>query len=223
MAHADIKQLSSQLGYTFQAEATLKEALTHRSAGKPHNERLEFLGDAVLNLVIADELLKRHPGLKEGELSPIRASLVRGDTLAAIAKELALGQYLSLGPGEIKTGGTERTSTLADALEALFGAVFVDGGFAAAQALILQVYHKRLSAQQVSAKDAKTELQEYLHANKIPLPSYKLIQSTGAAHAKNFQVACTIEALGLSQEGNATTRRKAEQQAALNMLKHLKK
>lgn len=222
MTHANLNTLIKRLGYTFQTEAIFKEALTHRSAGKPHNERLEFLGDAVLNLVIANELLNRHPTLKEGEISPLRASLVQRDTLAAIAKELSLGECLFLGPGEIKTEGVKRTSLLANALEALFGAVFVDGGFEAAERLILSVYHSRLNSK-VSVKDAKTELQEYLHANKISLPIYELIQSTGAAHAKHFHVVCTIQALDLSKEGRGTTRRKAEQEAAQAILTHLKK
>lgn len=219
------KQLSQKLGYVFQSEALLKQALTHRSVGSPNNERLEFLGDSVLNLVIADVLLKRYPSLKEGELSPLRAELVKGETLAVIAKELNLGIYLLLGPGEIKTGGAERTSILADTLEAIFGALFLDGGFKAAQALILRVYHSRLEthqANQASAKDSKTELQEYLHAHRIPLATYTLIQTKGAAHAQEFHVSCTIEPLNLSKRGTALTRRKAEQVAACAVLNYLK-
>ncbi len=222
----NIKPLSKRLGYTFQSEATLKQALTHRSASTPHNERLEFLGDAVLSLVISDALFKRYPNLKEGELSPLRAALVKGETLAVIAKELDLGSHLLLGPGEIKTGGTERTSILADAFEAILGAVFLDGGFKAAEALILRVYHSRLEthqANQAAVKDSKTELQEYLHAHHIPLATYTLIQTKGAAHAQEFHVSCTIESLGLSKESSSTTRRKAEQLAAFAVLKQLKK
>lgn len=226
MALENIKKLNTRLEYTFQSEGTLKQALTHCSAGTPHNERLEFLGDSVLNLIITNALFKRYPNLKEGELSPLRAELVKGETLAIIAKELALGECLSLGPGEIKTGGTERTSILADALEAIFGAVFLDGGFNAAEALILRVYHSRLEqhhANQASGIDSKTELQEYLHAHKIPLATYTLIQTKGAAHAQEFHVSCSIKSLDLSKKGSGTTRRKAEQLAAYAVLKHLKK
>ncbi|MDX2345919.1 MAG: ribonuclease III [Legionella sp.] len=220
------QKFNTQLEYNFQNPTYLKQALTHRSAGTRHNERLEFLGDAVLDLVIADVLLKRYPELKEGELSPLRAELVKGETLAVIAKELNLGEALYLGAGEIKTGGAERTSILANALEAIFGAVFLDGGFQAAEKLILQIYHSRLGqhhANQASAKDAKTELQEYLHAHKMPLAVYTLTETKGAAHAQEFFVTCSISALNLSKKGCSTTRRKAEQLAAEALLKHLKK
>ncbi|MCH9755737.1 MAG: ribonuclease III [Gammaproteobacteria bacterium] len=226
MPPLNTKQLSIRLGYTFQSEATLKQALTHRSFGAPHNERLEFLGDSILNLVIANALFKRYPNLKEGELSPLRAELVKGETLAVIAKELDLGEYLLLGPGEIKTGGAKRTSILADTLEAILGAVFLDGGFEITEKLVLNIYHSRLeqhSANQASIKDSKTELQEYLHAKKMPLATYTLIKTEGAAHAQEFHVSCTVESLGLSKESRGTTRRKAEQLAACAIIKHLKK
>ena len=218
--------LSAHLGYTFQSDAYFKQALTHRSAGAPHNERLEFLGDAILNLVMADILYQRYPALKEGELSPLRAELVKGETLATIAKELALSELLSLGPGEIKTGGAKRTSILADALEAIFGAVYLDGGFEAAKQVILNVYDSRLKQHrpnQAAIKDAKTALQEYLHAHKIPLATYTLIQTEGAQHAQQFHVSCTISSLNLSKKGQSTTRRKAEQLAADAVLKQLQK
>jgi ribonuclease III len=220
------KKLSARLGYTFQNTVYFKQALTHRSAGTPHNERLEFLGDAVLDLVIADVLLKRYPALKEGELSPLRAELVKGETLAIIARELHIGEVISLGAGEIKTGGAKRTSILANALEAIFGAVFLDGGFKAAENLILHVYQSRLAthqANQASARDAKTELQEYLHTHKIPLASYTLIETKGAAHIQEFYVSCSIASLNLSKKASGTTRRKAEQLAAEALLKYFNK
>ncbi|MCH9689848.1 MAG: ribonuclease III [Gammaproteobacteria bacterium] len=226
MTHEKNTTLSVRLGYVFQSEAYLKQALTHRSAGTPHNERLEFVGDAVLSLVIANLLFKRYPSLKEGELSPLRAELVKGDTLAVIAKELNLGEILHLGPGEIKNGGAERASILADALEAIFGAVFLDGGYQAAELVILHVYHSRIEhhhAKQASAKDSKTELQEYLHAHHIPLATYALVQTEGAPHAQTFHVSCTISSLDLSEKRSSATRKKAEQLAASALLKHLKK
>jgi ribonuclease III len=226
MTHKENIALSARLGYVFKSEAYLKQALTHRSAGTPHNERLEFIGDAVLSLVIANLLFKRYPTLKEGELSPLRAELVKGDTLAIIAKELNLGGTLSLGPGEIKNGGAKRASILADAFEAILGAVFLDGGFQAAELVILHVYHSRIEhhhAKQASAKDSKTELQEYLHAHHIPLATYALVQTEGAPHAQTFHISCSISSLDLSKKGSCTTRRKAEQLAACALLKHLKK
>lgn len=225
MTHEEKTALNARLGYVFKSEAYLKQALTHRSAGTPHNERLEFIGDAVLSLVIANLLFERYPTLKEGELSPLRAELVKGDTLAVIAKELNLGDILHLGPGEVKNGGTERASILADALEAIFGAVFLDGGFQAAERVILHVYHSRMEhhhAKQASAKDSKTELQEYLHAHHLPLATYALLQAEGAPHAQTFHVSCTVSSLNLSKKGISTTRRKAEQLAAFELLKHLK-
>ncbi len=226
MTDVDTKVLCTHLQYLFKSEKILQQALTHRSFGTPHNERLEFLGDAVLNLVIADALLKRYPSLPEGKLSPMRAELVKGETLACIAKELHLSEYLLLGPGEIKTKGAYRTSILADALEAVFGAIFLDGGFTAAEAAVLQVYRARLethNAKQAANTDFKTALQEYLHAHKIPLPTYKLIQTKGAAHTQTFHVTCNIDILNLSKSGQGPTRRKAEQLAASALLKHLRK
>jgi ribonuclease-3 len=226
MGSESLQKLSTRLGYLFQNTAYFTQALTHRSAGTPHNERLEFLGDAVLDLVIADVLLKRYPTHKEGELSLLRAELVKGESLAIIAKELQIGEALYLGPGETKTGGATRTSILANALEAILGAVFLDGGFQAAEKLILHVYHSRLinhHANHTSVKDAKTELQEYLHANKIPLANYVLIQTEGAQHAQKFHVSCNIPSLKLSKKASGTTRRKAEQLAAAALLKYFNK
>ena len=178
----------------------------------------------MLSLVIADALFKRYPSQKEGKLSVLRAELVKGETLAIIAKEHALGALIKLGAGEIKTGGAERTSILANALEALLGAVFWDGGFEAATRVILNMYHTRLEQNaMLTTKDAKTELQEHLHAHKIPLARYSLIQTEGAQHAQQFHVLCSVDSLRLSEKGQGKTRRSAEQAAALALLSQLEK
>lgn len=218
--------LCSQLGYQFQSENYLKQALTHRSASSCHNERLEFLGDAILNFIIAHALFERFPQLKEGELSLLRAKLVNGNTLAAIAKTFNLGEMIALGPGEIKTGGKQRTSILSDTLEAIFGAVYLDGGIGAAEALILKIYRTlidQIDITQVVAKDPKTELQEYLHAKKIPLPTYHLLATHGVQHDQQFDVLCCLKTLDLSEKGRGKTRRQAEQNAAKCMLAYIKK
>ena len=220
-----MQALMKKLDYIFQDDAYLKEALTHRSAGTPHNERLEFLGDAVLDLVIADALLKQHKTLKEGEISPIRAALVKGETLAIIAKELGLPDAIYLGPGEIKTGGATRSKILANALEAIFGAIFMDGGYHQAEKAILKLYAPYLTQEnphEILQKDAKTALQEYLHAHKMPLASYTLTATKGAAHAQTFHITCSIKAHNLSETGVGSSRKKAEQIAAASLLKHLK-
>lgn len=225
MKNTALLALIKQLDYTFQAERYLNQALTHRSASTSHNERLEFLGDAVLNLVIADELLKRYPTLAEGKLSPMRAALVKGETLAEIAKALNLGPALKLGLGEQKTGGAKRTSILADALEALFGAIYLDGGFDAAKKIILKLYDTRLQTDDIARileKDAKTTLQEYTQAQKISLPCYTLTKREGKDHAQQFHITCYIESINDSTKAVSTTRRKAEQLAASAMLKKLR-
>jgi len=225
MPNQSLKQLTKQLGYSFKSEAYLKRALTHRSASTSHNERLEFLGDSVLNFVISDALFKRYPNLTEGELSRLRAHLVKGETLATIASELSLGNALYLGSGEIKSKGAERKSTLADALEAIFGAVFLDGGFDACEQVILDVFHTRLEKHtpETNTKDPKTELQEYMQAKKMPLPTYTLTQTKGEDHNKSFHITCAANALNLSKQGVSTTRQGAEQIAALALLDELKK
>ena len=208
--------LSKKLGYVFKQPQLLQRALTHRSHTAEHNERLEFLGDSILGCVIADHLYSHYPQLSEGELSRLRSTLVREETLVTLAQQLDLGSHLRLGEGELKSGGFRRPSILADALEALFGAVFQDSGFEAAQQVILNLYLPYLEKIDIQAlgKDAKTLLQEYLQGKRIPLPTYNVIAMQGEAHAQSFQVECVIPSLKISARGLGTSRRSAEQQAA---------
>jgi len=208
--------LSIKLGYVFKQPQLLQRALTHRSYAPEHNERLEFLGDSILGCVIAKHLYNSYPLLSEGELSRLRSSLVKEETLAILALELDLGSYLRLGEGELKSGGFRRPSILADALEALFGAVFLDSGFAGAEKTVLNLYLPYLERVDIQGqgKDAKTRLQEYLQARRIPLPSYSVIATQGEAHAQSFEVECAIPSLRVSARGSGASRRNAEQQAA---------
>ncbi len=212
----DYGPLQRKLGYSFAHASLLQQALTHRSHSTPHNERLEFLGDSVLNCSIADELYDRFSDLKEGELSRLRANLVRQETLAGLAQDLELGTYLRLGEGELKSGGFRRPSILADGLEALIGAVFLDGGFAAAQGVIRALYASLLEHldPQTLGKDPKTLLQELLQARKIPLPQYAVVATQGAAHKQLFEVECQIPQLAIRTTGFGASRRIAEQEAA---------
>jgi ribonuclease-3 len=208
--------LCKKLGYEFKQSQLLQRALTHRSYAPEHNERLEFLGDSILGCVIAKHLYSRYPQLSEGELSRLRSNLVKEETLATLAQQLDLGNYLKLGEGELKSGGFRRPSILADALEALFGAVFLDGGFADAEKVVLNLYVPYLEKVDVRTlgKDAKTLLQEYLQGKRIPLPAYNVVDTQGEAHAQSFQVECVIPSLKISTRGTGTSRRNAEQQAA---------
>lgn len=212
----DYGPLQRKLGYTFVQASLLQQALTHRSHSAPHNERVEFLGDSVLNCCIAYELYQRFGELREGELSRLRANLVRQEALAELAQDLDLGSYLLLGEGEMKSGGFRRPSILADALEALFGAVFLDSGFAAAEAVIRRLYASSLERldPQTLGKDPKTLLQELLQARKIPLPQYTVVATQGAAHKQMFEVECQIPKLAIRTTGHGTSRRIAEQEAA---------
>jgi ribonuclease III len=216
--------LAKSLGYQFDDPNLLKQALTHCSAGSRNNERLEFLGDALLGCVIAAELFDRHPKAREGELSRLRASLVRRESLADLAQGLDIGRYLKLGTGERKSGGHNRNSILADALEAVFGAIYLDGGFAACRQSILGLFSDKLAAvaDPEALKDAKTRLQEHLQSRQMALPEYTIIEVSGEAHAQSFRVQC---ALGDSQLaptlGSARSRRQAEQKAAGKMLEQL--
>ena len=212
----DYGPLQRKLGYSFAQAPLLQQALTHRSHGTPHNERIEFLGDSVLNCCVAHELYRRFGDLKEGELSLLRANLVRQETLAELAQELELGIFLRLGEGELKSGGFRRPSILADGLEALFGAVFLDGGFAAAQGVIHGLYASLLEHldPQTLGKDPKTLLQELLQSRKIPLPQYAVVATQGAAHEQLFQVECQIPQLAIRTIGFGASRRIAEQEAA---------
>jgi len=212
----DYGPLQRNLGYSFAQASLLLKALTHRSYSAANNERIEFLGDSVLNCCVALELYQRFGTLKEGELSRLRANLVRQETLADLAQQLELGTYLQLGEGELKSGGFRRPSILADGLEALLGAVFLDGGFDAAQAVIRGLYAKLLEHldPQTLGKDPKTLLQELLQARKIPLPQYAVIATEGAAHNQLFQVECQIPQLAIRTTGYGASRRIAEQEAA---------
>lgn len=211
-----IDQLQARLGHVFADTRLLQEALTHRSFGQPNNERFEFLGDSILNCVTAIALFERFGELREGELSRVRASLVRQEALYRIALALELGDCLRLGEGELKSGGSRRPSILADAVEALFAAVFLDAGFAAAKTVIDGLYAPLLAEVDPCkpSKDPKTALQEWLQGRRIPVPTYVMVQALGEAHAQEFEVACEIPKLGVRTLGRGPSRRIAEQQSA---------
>ncbi|MDR2452432.1 MAG: ribonuclease III [Candidatus Accumulibacter sp.] len=215
--------LERALDYRFADDTLLLTALTHRSHGAAHNERLEFLGDAILNAVIARQLFERFPRIPEGDLSRLRAHLVRQDSLHQLALSLSLGDHLRLGEGELKSGGAARPSILADSLEAVFGAVWLDGGFDDASRVIGRLYTGLLAGivPGKSLKDAKTDLQEYLQGRRLPLPKYVLAGTEGEAHAQLFTVVCEIECLRVSTKGQAGNRRAAEQIAAEKALAEL--
>lgn len=209
-------RLETALGHTFGRAELLLQALTHRSYGSPHNERLEFLGDSVLNCVIASVLYERFASLREGDLSRQRANLVCQDALAEIAQSLDLGNYLRLGEGELKSGGFRRPSILADALEAIFGAIYLDVGFDAARAAIERLYLPLLERvnPKESGKDPKTLLQEILQGRRLPLPHYALVATHGEAHVQEFEVECRLPTLEICVSGQGGSRRAAEQAAA---------
>ncbi|HEY9149103.1 MAG TPA: ribonuclease III, partial [Gammaproteobacteria bacterium] len=215
-----VNTLCRSLGYTFNDEELLAQALTHRSVGKLNNERLEFLGDAILSFVISTELYRRFSEIDEGTLSRLRASLVKGETLAIMARELALGDYLNLGSGELKSGGFRRASILADTLEAIFGAIYLDSDIHTIQRLILQLYRERLDKVDPSQalKDPKTRLQEYLQSRSRPLPEYEVTNIQGKSHAQTFTVSCRVEGLDEPVISQGSSRRKAEQAAAQEVL-----
>lgn len=211
-----VEWLRDTLGYECRDAALLEAALTHRSAGGPHYERLEFLGDAVLNCVVAMLVFREFGAADEGDLSRFRASLVSGEALAVIAAEIDLGDQLRLGSGELKSGGFRRKSILADALEALFGAIYLDGGFPAVAGVIERLFVPRLDRLPSAAelKDPKTRLQEMLQAQGLPLPVYTVAGVSGEAHSQQFQVNCSVDMLGLSRTAAGGSRRRAEQAAA---------
>lgn len=215
--------LYESLQYRFDDTRLLAQALTHRSANGQNNERLEFLGDAVLDFVISEAIFRAREAANEGDLSRLRASLVKDSSLAKIAGELGLGEHLILGSGERKTGGHRRASILADALEAIFGAVYLDAGFPAAREMIERVFAARLEALPDASelRDPKTRLQEWLQARKLALPLYELVNVTGKDHRQQFEVSCTVSELSQTTAGTASSRRKAEQQAARHMLQVL--
>jgi ribonuclease III len=218
-----LNRLCRRLTYEFKTVSFLKQALTHCSAGIQNNERFEFLGDSILSTVISYALFEKFPNQNEGHLSRLRAHLVKGDMLACIALELELGDYLYLGQGELKTGGFRRASILSDALEAVFAAIFLDGGFTEAQRVILHIYETRLNDANLhdSLKDPKTQLQEYLQAKKLSLPEYALTKVIGEEHDQVFYITCNVPGLKTTH-GHAETRRKAEQIAAKKVLQLLK-
>ena len=211
------------LGRSFADPELLRLALTHRSAGGRNNERLEFLGDALINACVAEALYRRHPDLEEGDLSRLRASLVNQETLAEVARELDLGSYLTLGPGELKSGGFRRASILADALEGVLGAVFLDAGFEAVREVTLRILESRLATplSTEELKDPKTRLQEVLQARELPLPVYAVESVRGEPHKQSFRVSCRIEPLQVCTEGEAGSRRAAEQEAARHALEKI--
>lgn len=217
-------QRGDLIGHAFSDPALLKQALTHRSAGAPHNERLEFLGDSIVNMMAAEALYRRWPKADEGAMTRARAELVREGALAAIARTLQLGERLTLGPGEMKSGGHRRDSILADAVEAVVAAIYLDAGFEACRAVVLPWFSASIEALPASGrpeKDPKTRLQEWLQARQRTLPAYELISETGDDHAKLFRVRCVLAEPALVTEGEGTSRRLAEQQAAAAAIEQL--
>jgi ribonuclease-3 len=212
--------LKKSLGYEFRNTELLRTALTHRSAAGSNNERLEYLGDAVLDTVVSEIIYRQMPDADEGALSRLRSYLVKDSALADLATELGIGRHIILGPGEKKTGGHRRESLLADALEALFGAVYLDAGFEAARNLIGDAYGERLRTlpEATDLRDPKTTLQELLQARQLSLPEYAMEKVSGKAHQQTFEVSCSITALALRSTGTGGSRRDAEQQAAESML-----
>lgn len=219
----DEKALCKRLGYTFHDKKILHRALTHRSVSGPNNERLEFLGDSILNFIIAEAVCDYFPALHEGELSRLRANLVKGVTLAKLAREFKLGECLILGVGELKSGGFQRESILADSFEAIIAAIYIDGGLEICRELVLRWFEKRITDPKAieKLKDPKTALQEYLQARKMALPEYTILKVAGEAHAQIFHVECIVPGTDIVTKSSDTTRRKAEQGAAKEFLKLL--
>jgi ribonuclease III len=221
---ARLDALQQRLGYRFAQPGLLTRALTHRSFGADHNERLEFLGDAVLQTAVSALLYERFAGSDEGDLTRVRAHLVREDSLHRAALALGLPDVMRLSEGEARGGGANRPSILADALEAVIGAVFIDGGFEHAQSMVRLVFGEVIATTEVDrwTKDAKTELQEWLQARKLPVPAYTIVATRGQAHAQTFEVECAVATLGLAEQGEGRSRRAAEQEAARRMLATLR-
>jgi ribonuclease-3 len=219
-----LQALQRRLGYAFAQGELLRRALTHRSWGADHNERLEFLGDAVLSLAISSLLFERFGDSDEGDLTRVRAHLVREDSLHRVALSLGLPEVLRLSEGESRGGGAQRASILADAVEALIGAVFLEGGYEPAQALVQRLFGEVIQATEAESwtKDAKTELQEWLQARRVPVPAYRITATHGQAHDQTFEVECAVATLGLAERGQGRSRRTAEQEAARRLLDVLK-
>ena len=224
MDDSRLDTLQRRIGHRFGDPRLLTRALTHRSFGADHNERLEFLGDAVLSLAISHLLFERFGGSDEGDLTRVRAHLVREDSLYKVALQLSLPEVLNLGEGEARGGGAQRASILADALEALIGATFLDGGFDAARTLVKGFFGEVIANTDAGSwsKDAKIELQEWLQARRLPVPIYRILATRGQAHAQTFEVECAVPALSLAETGEGRSRRVAEQEAARRMLDALK-
>jgi ribonuclease III len=219
----EVERFMVKIGYRFDDLKLLETALSHRSCGKDNNERLEFLGDSVVNFVTASELYKVFPEAKEGQLSRLRAHLIRGETLAEIAKEFELGLVLRLGSGESRSGGAGRGSILADALEAVIGAIYLDGGMEACYKCIANWYAERIKGLSLDNvhKDPKSLLQEYVQSKKLPLPEYELVTVAGEEHNQHFIIACRVSGLDHPITGEGSNRRKAEQQAAERVVQEL--
>jgi ribonuclease III len=219
-----LARLESLIGHAFARRELLQLALTHRSFSESNNERLEFLGDALLDLCVSEELFRRFPALREGELSRLRASLVRGETLAEIGRDLVIGDHVLMGAGEAASGGRTRSSILADVMEALIAAVYLDAGFDAAMGLVRGWYRDRFDGLNpgVSHKDAKTELQEFLQARRAPLPRYEVVAVSGEAHQQQFRIQCHASGLSAPAPGFGPSKRIAEQVAAREALKRLR-
>lgn len=212
--------LQQVLNYRFADPELIRLALTHRSANSQHNERLEFLGDSLLGFIVAEHLYSAHPTASEGELSRMRSSLVKKESLVQVARELHLGDYINLGSGELKSGGKQRDSILADAVEALIAALYLDGGMAACKPIVQRWCIDRIGQKSVvdTGKDAKTQLQEIMQAEALPLPEYEVMKITGEAHQQTFHVQCRIASLAQTYQGSGTSKRLAEQEAAAKVL-----
>jgi ribonuclease-3 len=223
-AASALQALQTRLGYRYARPELLRRALTHRSWGAEHNERLEFLGDAVLSLAVSRLLYERHADSDEGDLTRVRAHLVREDSLHRVALALGLPEVIRLSEGEARGGGAQRPSILADAVEALIGAVFLEGGYEAAHAVVQRLFGEVISATEAESwgKDAKTELQEWLQARRVPVPAYRITATRGQPHAQTFEVECAVATLGLAERGEGRSRRVAEQDAARRLLASLK-
>jgi ribonuclease-3 len=219
-----LASLQSRLGHEFADARLLQRALTHRSSGADHNERLEFLGDAVLNMAVSSLLYERFAGSDEGDLTRVRAHLVREESLHRAALVLGMPEALRLSDGEARGGGAQRPSILADAVEAVIGAIYLDSGFAPALNLVRQLFGEVIASTEPDSwrKDAKTELQEWLQARRLPVPSYRIVATRGQAHAQTFEVECAVPVLGLGEAGEGRSRRVAEQEAAHRLLERLK-
>lgn len=211
------------LGHAFADPRLLERALTHRSASHANNERLEFLGDALVNLFVAELVFERHPRADEGEMTRLRAALVNGPALAEIARAEDIGSRLLLGPGELKSGGHRRDSILADAFEALLAAIYADAGWTACRDIVRRLFSDRVAAGAHTPKDAKTRLQEWLQGRSLPLPAYELVETSGEEHARIFAVECRVAELGIVAHGSGSSRRAAEQAAAERVLTDMEK